>query len=80
MGVAVPAQLSVVGFDDISSAGHVRPALTTVARPYERMGALAVQQMVETVRTPAGARSARQLDLPTHLVVRESTTYIASGR
>jgi LacI family transcriptional regulator len=79
MGVAVPAQLSVVGFDDISSAGHVRPALTTVARPYERMGALAVQQMVETVRTPAGARSARQLDLPTHLVVRESTGLADGG-
>jgi LacI family transcriptional regulator len=71
--VAVPAELSLVGFDDISSAGHVRPALTTVARPYEEMGALAVQQMVEAVRRPAGARPARQLDLPTRLVVREST-------
>jgi len=71
--VPVPAQLSVVGFDDISSAGHVRPALTTVARPYEEMGARAVQQMVEAVRAPAGSRPARQLDLPTHLVVREST-------
>src|SRR3990172_7975431 len=79
MGVAVPAQLSVVGFDDISSAGHVRPGLTTVARPYEQMGELAVQQMVETVRAPAGARPARQLDLPTHLVVRESTDAAAGG-
>jgi LacI family transcriptional regulator len=80
MGVAVPAQLSVVGFDDISSAGHVRPALTTVARPYEQMGALAVQQMVETVRAPVGAPPARQLDLPTHLVVRESTGPVSAGQ
>jgi LacI family transcriptional regulator len=73
LGVAVPAQLSVVGFDDISSAGHIRPALTTVARPYEEMGARAVQQMVEAVHAPPRARPVRQLDLPTHLVVREST-------
>ncbi|HLF80268.1 MAG TPA: LacI family DNA-binding transcriptional regulator [Anaerolineales bacterium] len=79
MGVAVPAQLSVVGFDDISSAGHVRPALTTVARPYEQMGALAVRQMVETVRAPAASSPARQLDLPTYLVVRESTGAAAGG-
>lgn len=71
--VAVPERLSVVGFDDISSAGHVRPALTTVARPYEEMGASAVQAMVEAVRYPPGTRPARQLDLPTRLVVREST-------
>jgi LacI family transcriptional regulator len=73
MGVAVPAELSIVGFDDISSAGRVRPALTTVARPYEQIGASAVQQVVEAARTPASARSARQLDLLTTLVVREST-------
>ncbi len=73
LGVPVPERLSVVGFDDISSAGHLQPALTTVARPYEAMGALAVQQMVESMRAPAGARPARQFDLPTRLVVREST-------
>jgi LacI family transcriptional regulator len=73
LGVAVPEQLSVVGFDDISSAAHVRPALTTVARPYVEMGAAAVQHMVEAVRSPDGTRLAHQLDLPTRLVVREST-------
>lgn len=78
--VSVPGQLSLVGFDDISSAGHLQPALTTVARPYEAMGALAVQQMVDTMRAPAGERFAQQIDLPTRLVVRESTAAVNGGK
>ena len=66
-GLRVPGDVSVVGFDGIPSSGHLTPALTTVGRPYPEMGATAVRLLHETNERP------RQVDLPTSLVVREST-------
>src|SRR5262245_56869050 len=38
LGIAVPAQLSVVGFDDIRFAQHMAPPLTTIAQPMRQIG------------------------------------------
>lgn len=64
-GIAVPAELSVVGFDDNMLATAVRPRLTTVAQPLYEMGRLGVAQLLE----PPGASKC----LPARVVVREST-------
>jgi DNA-binding LacI/PurR family transcriptional regulator len=72
--VAVPARLSVVGFDDGPAAEHAAPPLTTVAQPNEEKGRLAAQWLLEDVerkRTPRRRR--RRKILPTKLIVREST-------
>ncbi|MCE0539675.1 LacI family transcriptional regulator, partial [Kineosporia rhizophila] len=45
--VAVPARLSVAGFDDIPMAGMIRPSLTTVAMPLARAGAEAVDLLLQ---------------------------------
>jgi len=65
-GIAVPAQLSVAGFDDIPTAATSDPPLTTVRQPHELKGAEAVRLLLE-----ADGPSAVQL--PTQLVVRAST-------
>lgn len=67
----VPADVSVVGFDDISTASHVFPRLTTMHQPYEALAERAVQEVVEMIegRPPAAARIA----FATELVVRDST-------
>jgi DNA-binding LacI/PurR family transcriptional regulator len=65
MGVAVPDQLSVVGFDDIPEAARTDPPLTTVRQPLAGKGVLAVE-VLTGARTP-GER------LPTHLVNRATT-------
>lgn len=72
VGVAVPDQLSVVGFDDTPQAAWTTPALTTVHQPLAGMGRMAV----ETVLAMAdGAEPAsRQVQLVTTLTVRESTS------
>lgn len=74
LGVPVPADLSVVGFDDSPVAAHTTPPLTTVAQPQEEKGRIAAQWLVEDVERGGGLRGRdRQAILPTELVVREST-------
>ena len=67
-GVGVPAEVSVVGFDDIFGSDFCSPSLTTLASPAEEIGRTAVRLLLE----PAGAR-AHSVVLPTHLLIRDST-------
>jgi len=74
LGVSVPADLSVVGFDDSPVAEHTTPPLTTVAQPQEEKGWLAAQWLIEDIERGEGPRGRdRQTILPTELLVREST-------
>ncbi|WP_306204673.1 LacI family DNA-binding transcriptional regulator [Actinoplanes sp. RD1] len=73
LGVTVPAEVSVVGFDNILLDELVEPALTTVAAPLYRMGLTGVQNCIALAQ---GAHlSAAPLVLPVRLVVRQSTTH-----
>ncbi|MCP2163899.1 LacI family DNA-binding transcriptional regulator [Goodfellowiella coeruleoviolacea] len=77
LGVSVPDQLSVVGIDDIPFAAVAHPALTSVAVPMARAGALSLELLGRAV---AGDRQApRTVRLPTQLVVRASTAPAAAG-
>jgi alanine racemase len=71
LGLEVPAELSVVGFDDIDLASQVDPALTTVHQPIRQKGFEAVRLLLEEVEQ--GAIQPRHLRLETRLVVRGST-------
>lgn len=68
LGLRVPEQVSVVGFDDLPYAADLRPALSTVRLPLELAGEEAVRLLLED---RAGAR--RRIDLGTELVLRDST-------
>jgi LacI family transcriptional regulator len=76
LGVAVPGQLSVVGFDDLEPASLVTPALTTVRQPLARIGAVAAELLLQWIDgdKPAGMHIA----LPVELVQRGSTAPPAS--
>jgi DNA-binding LacI/PurR family transcriptional regulator len=69
-GRAVPADVSVVGFDDVADAADYRPPLTTVHQDFDALGSLAVAALVDGIE--AGAAAAF-LTVPTRLVVRAST-------
>jgi DNA-binding LacI/PurR family transcriptional regulator len=70
MGVDVPRQISVIGFDDLQHAAFVNPSLTTVHLPLYQVGALACEKLIERIR----GRSEKVAEtLSTHLVVRDST-------
>jgi LacI family transcriptional regulator len=70
LGLRVPEDLSIVGFDDIKYAAMMTPALTTVRQPLAEMGHTAVSLLLrlghERLDTP-------QLELATRLVIRDST-------
>ena len=71
-GVAVPGDLSVLGFDDIAPAAMVHPALTTVALPKEQAGRAGVDLLLQLLDQPEGPGAVRR-ELPTQLMVRAST-------
>jgi LacI family transcriptional regulator len=74
LGLRVPADLSVVGFDDIPLASYLRPALTTVALPAYEMGAAAMRLLLELLHDDDGTTAEpRVVRLPVRLVVRDST-------
>jgi DNA-binding LacI/PurR family transcriptional regulator len=70
-GVRIPADLSVVGFDDLPFTQWTGPPLTTVRQPLVEMGATAARMVLALAsgKQPAHTR----VELATTLVVRQST-------
>lgn len=71
LGLRIPDELSVVGFDGIDNTTWCGPALTTVRQPFREMGAAAANMLLALV---AGEQPEQvRIELPTTLVVRGST-------
>ena len=77
VGLHVPDQISVIGFDDIAFAAVCRPALTTVHVPLKTLGAKAVEVLLSSMEdlTTRGV----EVRIPAALVVRDSTAPAPSG-
>lgn len=73
-GRRVPEDVSVVGFDDVSEAAIVRPALTTIRQPLRQMGLLAVKEILSRLDDPGHAHSEHKI--APELIVRSSTAEI----
>lgn len=75
LGLRVPGDVSVTGFDDIPAAAYSNPALTTVAMPVREMVATAVRMVIDEApegATGSGPGFANAVLAPT-LVVRSSS-------
>ncbi len=72
-GLAIPRDMSVVGFDDIDIAAWVHPGLTTVTQPISRLVGEATSLMMERIEHPGRARSPRSIVIEPRLLVRESS-------
>jgi LacI family transcriptional regulator len=66
----VPADVAVIGFDDISIAAHTRPALTTVRQPSREMGEAAATMLLDSLNGTELPDAPHVV--PTSLVIRES--------
>ena len=71
IGLRVPADLSVVGFDDLEFGRWCGPALTTVRQPLAEMGATAADLVLALASGEQPAQG--RIELATTLVVRQST-------
>ena len=69
-GRAVPDDVAVIGFDDISIAAHTRPALTTVRQPSREMGEAAAAMLLDNLNGKALPGTPQVV--PTSLVIRDS--------
>lgn len=71
LGLNVPRDLSVMGFDDIPLASHVIPRLTTMVQPPEQIGQAAIDLLLRQFEEPTA--QFQTVTVGTQLVTREST-------
>ncbi len=71
LGLRVPGDVSVVGFDDISMANYLVPRLTTVTKNAYTAGQKAFEMVLARMQTPDIPR--QSVHIPTKLIIREST-------
>ena len=76
-GVAVPRELSIIGYDDLHPARDISPKLSTVHQPIEESGAEAADLLVDIIEGGRKRAATRWLD--TSFVIRESTGRVAAG-
>ena len=69
-GLQVPADVSVVGFDDFEWADCFEPRLTLVAQPCEEIGKRAASLLIERIANPSGAPQSVRLEA--RLIIRDS--------
>lgn len=72
-GPQVPADVSVIGYDNNRAAWDSEIALSTVAQPGEEMGRVATRLLIEEIRNPQH-HSHQRVHLEPTLIVRQSTT------
>jgi DNA-binding LacI/PurR family transcriptional regulator len=72
LGLSIPEDVSVIGFDDISMAAIAHPPLTTIRQPLSEMMDIAVRTLIGRL---AGTHigSSEHVTVPTELIVRGST-------
>lgn len=71
LGLTIPEDISIAGFDDIALARQVYPALTTVSQPLATMTERACRLLIQAAKNPAGSIT-REI-IPGRLEIRETT-------
>lgn len=71
--ISVPQDISIVGFDDNMLGKYHRPALTTVHQDIKAKGVVAADTLLKQL---AGNKTPNQIQLPTHLVIRDTVKEI----
>ncbi len=75
LGIRVPEELSVVGFDNIRIAEFMTPPLTTIQMSQSEIASLAFQALLKEVNEETPSPDGSEYILKTHLVLRNSTTF-----
>ncbi len=75
VGVDIPMDLSIAGFDNISTSGMMMPSLSTVEQPIGRLAEIATQMLIEKIEKKGPRRGERSqlINIGTHFIQRDST-------
>ncbi|HET8738158.1 MAG TPA: LacI family DNA-binding transcriptional regulator [Acidimicrobiia bacterium] len=77
LGIDVPAELSVIGFDNIPESVFSDPALTTIDHAIQDQGHEAAQMLMRIIEDPSSGHT--DVRLPTRLVIRQSCQPVAAS-
>jgi len=80
MGLRVPQDVSVLGFDDIYAAAFHNPALTTIRQPLFEMGSLAARTLLDALEKGPSREIPATLGVEPTLIARQSTTRVTDGK
>jgi DNA-binding LacI/PurR family transcriptional regulator len=75
LGIKVPQDLSVIGFDDIRMAEFMTPPLTTIQMSQSELARLAFEALLKEVKRENPSPDGSEYTLRTHLVLRSSTMF-----
>lgn len=78
LGLSVPKNVSIVGFDDVSLASMMVPPLTTISQPTHELGSIAVEMLTKRIKEPSAQPN--RMALKTSLVIRKSASSISSSQ
>lgn len=73
-GLRAPADIAVLGFDDIPLARYMQPSISTIGTSRNEWGATAVQQLIDLLENGTAFRPHR---IPTHFLPRQSSTLVS---
>ena len=71
MGINIPGDLGLVGFDDLRICQYTSPTLTTVKQPTYIIGSLCCEKLVYSIRQPQEGQNVNLL-IPPDLIIRQS--------
>ena len=78
LGIKVPDDLSVIGFDDIRLSEFITPPLTTVRMSQTELARIAFQALMDDVTDEAANSGRKEYPLSTSLILRRSTALAAA--
>ncbi len=78
LGLVIPRDISLMGFDDFEIAEYLSPPLTTVRQPIYEIGLKAGQMLYESMKY--GQKKKRQIQYDAELIIRESCSPVAKRK
>ncbi|HEY8956288.1 LacI family DNA-binding transcriptional regulator [Chitinophaga sp.] len=73
LGLAIPGDIAVIGFDDNTHFNLFSPSITAVAQPIEEIAQEVVQQLLNALSDERESKKRRTVTLPVKLIVRDSS-------
>ena len=79
LGLRIPEDVSVAGYDGIPLSKHLQPPLTTVQQDTEQIGVVAARELISLIERPKSTLI-EQITIPGHLVEGRTVSHLKSGK